>query len=91
MQIVAVEGLEKRSSGVVEDFHVDANRSNIAGELGADGRNGSSSWGDPQGYEHLLGSEKTNIFVAKSMSQEMLSKHPDLEVCYTLKSIRTCG
>ncbi len=91
MQIVAAEGLEKRNSGVVEDFHVDANRPKVTGEAGVDDRNGSSSLGDPQGYDHLLRTEKTKIFVVKSMSQEMLLKHPNLEVCHTFKFIRTCG
>ena len=88
MKLVAVEGFEKRKSGAAEDFHNDADGSKLAAEFGEEGGTAPSDVNDSQSYDHLLGSERSNIFVAEGMSQEMLSKHPHLQVRSTPERAR---
>ena len=80
MKIVAVEGFEQRKAGAVEDPHIDANRSKLAAEIGGEGGTAPRDSNMSQSYDHLLGSEKSNIFVVRNISQEMRSKHPGLQV-----------
>ena len=80
MKIVAVEGLEERKSGTVDDMYVDANRSKLVNEAGGEGGTAPSGTNASPASEHLLGSEKSDIVVVKGMGQEMLSKHPNLQV-----------
>ena len=87
MQIVPVEGFVKRNSGNFADFPSDASRLKSAAEARGEDRNSPFPSVNPQAYDHLLRSEKSNIFMVTSMSQEMLSKQPSMQVSHDRISI----
>lgn len=90
MQIVAVDGFEKHNTGAIENFYIDTSRLKPTGEAGEGDRNTTPPANDLPNYDHLLVSEKSNIFVVKSMNDEMLSKQPNLQVGQRRGSFQDC-